>query len=206
MNDPADAPREPTGSVEAPAPAPPRRTRRGAPEPSGARRALEWAGLIAVALVVALLLRTYVVQSFYIPSTSMAPTLQVGDRVLVNKLSYRFHDPHRGDIVVFRAPPHATDGSIKDLIKRIVGLPGETIEGRDGRIYINGTVLKEPWLPKDVQSRTFGPEKVDARSYWVLGDNRLDSKDSTFFKSVPRSLIIGRAFIRIWPFASFGFL
>lgn len=163
------------------------------------RRIVEWVGLIVLALVAAFLLRTFVVQSFYIPSTSMTPALQVGDRVLVNKLSYRFGDPGRGDIVVFEAPPGEGNREIKDLIKRVIGLPGETIEGRDGRVYIDGKALEEPWLPKGIQSRTFGPEKVPADHYWVLGDNRFDSRDSTFFKSIPRGSIVGEGFVRIWP-------
>lgn len=164
-----------------------------------ARRLAEWVLLIALALSAALLLRTFVVQSFYIPSTSMTPTLKVGDRVLVNKLAYRFGDPGRGDIIVFEAPPGEGNGKIKDLIKRVVGLPGETIEGREGRIYIDGEALDENWLPPGVQSRTFGPVEVPEDRYWVLGDNRFDSRDSTFFKSIPRSSIIGKAFVRIWP-------
>lgn len=164
-----------------------------------ARRVVEWVALIALALSVAFVLRTFVVQSFYIPSTSMTPTLEVGDRVLVNKLSFRFGDPKRGQVIVFEAPPGEGSDGIKDLIKRVIGLPGETIEGRDGHVYINGKRLDEPWLPEGVQSRTFGPEVVPEGRYWMLGDNRFDSRDSTFFKSIPRSSMIGLAFVRIWP-------
>lgn len=168
------------------------------------RHLVEWGLVVVVALGVAVGLRTYIVQSFFIPSTSMAPTLRVGDRVLVNKLAYRLGDPGRGDIVVFRAPPGEGIEGVNDLIKRVVGLPGETIEGRDGRIYIDGAVLEEPWLPEGVRSREFGARVVAEDSYFVMGDNRLDSRDSTSFDAIPRDTIVGRAFIRIWPLSDFG--
>jgi signal peptidase I len=170
------------------------------------RAAAEWGILIVAALVIAIVIRTFVFQAFYIPSESMVPTLKIGDRVLVNKLSYKLHDPRRGDIVVFKAPPAAATAEIKDLVKRLVGLPGDTIEGKDGRIYINGRALSEPYLPKDVKSRTFGPEKVPPDSYFMLGDNRQYSKDSTFFGPIKRSQLIGRVFMRIWPPSHLGFL
>lgn len=168
------------------------------------RRVIEWVILVVLALSAAVLLRTFVVQSFYIPSTSMAPTLKVGDRVLVNKLAYRFGDPARGDVVVFEAPPGEGSEKIRDLIKRIIGLPGETIEGKGGHVYINGVLLREPWLPPGIESRTFPAETIPPDRYWVLGDNRFDSRDSTFFKSIPRSSVIGKAFVRIWPLSNFG--
>jgi signal peptidase I len=171
-----------------------------------ARRLTEWVVLVGLALLVALVLRTFVVQSFYIPSTSMAPTLKVGDRVLVNKLAYRFGDPRRGDIVVFEAPPGEDTGNVHDLIKRVIGLPGETLEGKDGRVFVDGDPLAEPWLPEGVTSRDFGPVDIPAERYWVLGDNRQDSRDSTFFKSIPRDSLVGEAFIRIWPLDNFGFI
>lgn len=170
------------------------------------RRSIEWVALVVLALGVAFVLRSFVVQSFYIPSESMTPTLQIGDRVLVNKLAYRFGDPSRGDIIVFEAPPGEGNPEIKDLIKRVVALPGETVEGRDDGIYVDGRQLDEPWLPNGAASRDFGPERVPADRYWVLGDNRLDSRDSTFFKSIPEDTIIGKAFIRIWPLSDFSTL
>jgi signal peptidase I len=178
----------------------------GSKKGRNSRAAIEWGILIVAALVIAVVIRTFVFQAFYIPSESMIPTLKVGDRVLVNKLSYKLHDPRRGDIVVFKAPPAAATADIKDLVKRLVGLPGETIEGRDGHILINGKVLSEPYLPKDVKSRTFGPEKVPPDSYFMLGDNRQYSKDSTFFGPIKRNQFIGRVFMRIWPPSHLGFL
>jgi signal peptidase I len=174
--------------------------------PPGGRAALEWGILIVAALVIAIVIRTFVFQAFYIPSESMVPTLRVGDRVLVNKLSYKLHDPRRGDIVVFKAPAGTATAEIKDLVKRVVGLPGETIQGKDGLIYINGKPLNEPYLPSDVKSRTFDAEKVPPDSYFMLGDNRQYSKDSTYFGPIKRDQFIGRVFMRIWPPSHLGFL
>jgi len=173
---------------------------------SAGRHALEWVGLVAAAVIIALVVKAFLIQAFYIPSASMVPELKVHDRVLVNKLSYRLHDVHRGDIVVFKAPPGEATAQIKDLIKRVIGLPGETVEGHDGRIFVNNRELKEPYLPKGQVSKAFQAVTVPADSYWVLGDNRLDSKDSTFFGPIRRHGIIGRAFVRIWPLRSFSFL
>lgn len=170
------------------------------------RQIVEWIVLIAAALAIALVIKTFLFQAFYIPSTSMVPTLKVGDRVLVNKLSYHLHDVHRGDIVVFGAPPGTETAQIKDLVKRVVGLPGDSIEGRsDGHIYINGRMLNEPYL-HGVPSKTFGPVQIPANSYFVLGDNRQASKDSTVFGPISRSKIVGRVFVRIWPLTHLGFL
>jgi signal peptidase I len=170
------------------------------------RQIIEWVVLIACALGIALVIKTFLFQAFYIPSTSMTPTLEVGDRVLVNKLSYHLHDVHRGDIVVFTAPPGTETAQIKDLVKRVVGLPGETIEGRaDGHVYIDGRLLNEPYL-HGVASKTFPAERVPALSYFVLGDNRPSSKDSTVFHAISRSKIVGRVFVRIWPLGRLGFL
>jgi signal peptidase I len=170
------------------------------------RQGFEWLMLVGCSLAVALLVRAFFVQAFYIPSESMVPTLHKNDRVLVNKLSYKLHDIHRGDIVVFEAPPGTATNEVKDLIKRVIGLPGESIEGRGGNIYIDGRLIDEPYLPADVRSREFPPEKIPPDHYWVLGDNRLDSRDSTFFKSIAQSAVVGRAFVRIWPIGKVGLI
>lgn len=172
------------------------------------RRTLtEWVVIIAAAVLFALVLRAFLVAAFYIPSESMIPTLKVKDRVLVNKLAYHFHAVHRGDIVVFTRPKNLVgQDEIKDLVKRVVGLPGETIEGRGGGIYIDGRLLAQPYLPKDVRSRTFGPQTVPPDSYFVLGDNRQYSKDSTYFGPIRRSEIVGRVFLRFLPFGRIGFI
>lgn len=164
------------------------------------RNGLEWIAIIVGALAVAFVVKTFLIQAFWIPSESMVPALNVHDRVLVNKLSYHMHDVHRGDIVVFKRPPQeAGDLAIKDLIKRVIGLPGDTIEGREGHIYINGRRLREPYLRSDVRTENFGARKVPARGYFVMGDNRGNSKDSRYFGAIPRSLLVGRAFVRVWP-------
>ncbi len=170
------------------------------------KQGYEWLILVAASLAVALVVRGFLIQAFYIPSESMVPTLVKNDRVLVNKLSYKLHDVHRGDIVVFKAPPGAATAQVKDLIKRVVGLPGETIEGRNGGILINGQPLDEPYLPPDVRSRDFPPEKIPPDKIYVLGDNRQDSRDSTFFHAIDEKNIVGRAFVKIWPLNDLGLL
>jgi signal peptidase I len=170
------------------------------------KQGYEWLILVAASLAVALVVRGFLIQAFYIPSESMVPTLVKNDRVLVNKLSYKLHDVHRGDIVVFKAPEGAATAQVKDLIKRVVGLPGETIEGRNGNIFIDGKPLDEPYLPPDVRSRDFPPEKIPPKKIYVLGDNRQDSRDSTFFHAVEESAIVGRAFVKIWPLNDLGLL
>ena len=169
---------------------------------------VEWAVLVVSALAIAVLIKAFLFQAFYIPSDSMVPTLKTNDRVIVNKLSYRLHPVHRGDIIVFRSPPNV-DPSIKDLIKRVIALPGETVEGRNGHIYINDRALREPYLPKGQSPGPgFARIRVPPSSYWVMGDNRPNSRDSRFFPEhfIRKKDIIGRAFVRIWPFGRLGIL
>jgi signal peptidase I len=189
-------------------PAAPSRPSRPAHSKRGWRNAVEWAVIIAAALLVALVIKTFLFQAFYIPSESMEPALRPGDRVLVNKLSYHFHAIHRGDVVVFKRPPsEASDPSIKDLIKRVIGLPGETIEARNGKVFINGKQLDEPYLaPGSGATTSLPPTVVPPNDYFVLGDNRINSKDSRFIGPIPRSLIVGRAFVRVWPLSKIGLL
>ncbi len=177
--------------------------------------ALEWGILIFAALSIALLIKVFLFQAFYIPSDSMVPTLKNHDRVIVNKLSYRLHPVHRGDIIVFKTPKgpdgKPIDPGVNDLVKRVIGLPGETIEGRGGHIYINGRVLAEPYLPSGEAPGTgFAPIKIPPDAYWVMGDNRSNSRDSRFFPEafpfVPKRDIIGRVFLRIWPPNRLGIL
>jgi len=162
--------------------------------------------IVGAALLTALLIKTFLLQAFYIPSDSMVPTLVQHDRVLVNKLSYHFHDIHRGDIVVFERPKGEVDPRIKDLIKRVIGLPEETIEARDGKLMVNGRVLDEPYLPKGLQTADFGPVTIPKGHLFVMGDNRGNSKDSRVFGPIPKSLIVGRAFIRVWPLSKITLL
>ena len=139
----------------------------------------------------------------------MVPTLKTDDRVIVNKLSYKLHDVHRGDIVVFKAPPNV-DPSVKDLVKRVIGAARRDDRGHaDGHIYINGKVLKEPYLPKGtIEGPSFAKLKVPPDSYWVMGDNRSNSHDSRFFPDhfIRKKDIVGRVFLRIWPLNRLGIL
>jgi signal peptidase I len=181
-------------------------------EGDGRRSIIEWIVVVAGAIVLALLIKTFAVQAFFIPSGSMEPTLLVNDRVLVNKLSYRLHDVNRGDVVVFSHPGGATE--IKDLIKRVIGLPGEAIHFDDGRVHINGRPLDEPWLPPGAvtqpakedlafQGQTCvraAPCTVPPDTVWVMGDNRTNSQDSRYIGPVPQDGIIGRSFVVVWPF------
>jgi signal peptidase I len=169
------------------------------------RSAVEWVVVVVAAIVIAVLLRAFVVQTFYIPSASMEPTLKKDDRVVVNKVAYHLHGVHRGDIVVFTTPP-GVNKSFKDLVKRVVGLPGETVEGRDGKVLINGTVLPEKYLPAGTFTSDFAPYTVPPKSEWVMGDNRGNSEDSRVFKAIPERTIVGRVFVRIWPPTRLGIL
>jgi signal peptidase I len=172
---------------------------------SGVRNIVEWVVIAGGALLVAFIIKTFLLQAFYIPSLSMAPTLQINDRVLVNKLSYDLHDVNRGDLVVFESPPN--EGSeTKDLIKRVIGLPGETVESRDGHILIDGQQLEEPYLDRGVTTGALDKITVPPDHLWVMGDNRANSRDSRFFGPIPESLVIGRAFVRVWPITEIGLL
>ncbi|HSH59339.1 MAG TPA: signal peptidase I, partial [Acidimicrobiales bacterium] len=165
----------------------------------------EWVVIIGVALIAAVVIRQFLLQAFYIPSGSMEHTLEIRDRVLVNKLSYRLHDVNRGDIIVFERP--AEEGSpSKDLIKRVVGLSGETVEGRDGAVFVNGQRLNEPYLGPGVTSSPFPVQRVPPGHVWMMGDNRSNSRDSRVFGAVPESEVVGRAFIRVFPIKSIRLL
>jgi signal peptidase I len=188
-------------TTEAPPDEPPAK-----PKPSGLRVLGEWAVILLGAVLVAFLVKTFLLQAFYIPSASMEPTLKISDRVLVNKLSYDFHDVNRGDIVVFRSPPGENNAAVKDLIKRVVALPGETVEAKDGHVLVNGKPIDESYLPKGTITSSFEARKIPPGQVWVMGDNRGNSKDSRFFGPISESLIVGRAFIRVWPLTSIGFL
>jgi signal peptidase I len=165
---------------------------------SPTKQIIEWLILIGSALLIALLIKAFLFQAFYIPSESMVPTLKKNDRVLVNKLSYRLHDVHRSDIVVFEAPPGQED-QVKDLVKRVIGLPGDTVEGREGHVYVNGEPLEEDYLPDGTVTEPFDAQKVPPDHYWVMGDNRSRSRDSRWFGFIPEDDIVGRVFLRIWP-------
>jgi signal peptidase I len=179
---------------------------------SKGRTVLEYVVLAVVAVAVALLIQAFLVKPYRIPSESMEDTLLIGDRVLVDRISWHFSDPARGEIVVFHPP---FSGPV--LIKRIIGMPGDEISLRDGAVYVNGTALDEPYVRemggKSVPTEPFDnglpwslqkPYKVPAGNYFVMGDNRIDSGDSREFGPVPRGQLVGNAFARYWPPARIG--
>ena len=188
----------------------------------------EVAFLVAMAVVIAVVVKTFVAQAFYIPSGSMLPQLQIDDRVVVSKISYRLHDPRRGDIVVFDAPgggeeeeddplpERALRGlaesvgvvapSTDEYIKRVVALPGERVEGHHGKVLVDGRELVEPYLPAGTVTSEFPAVVVPPRTVFVLGDNRANSADSRIFGPIPRSTVVGRAIVRVWPLSHTSFL
>jgi len=218
---------------------PPRTTRRRT------RSLVEWVVVLGGSVVVALLIKTFVVQAFYIPTGSMEPTLLgerrsngttgTGDRVIVDKITFHLRDVHRGDVVVFSNPDRATSplgagplesghletGSstaglgaspVEDLIKRVIALPGETVVIKDTHVYVNGTVLDEPYLPAATPT-TNGPGGatwshsctptdacvIPAGTVWVMGDNRTNSQDSRWIGPIAQDTIVGRATTIVWP-------
>jgi signal peptidase I len=155
---------------------------------------------LGLSIVLALGIRTFVAEARYIPSGSMEPTLEINDRLVVEKISYYFNPPERGDIVVFWPPDNLfPEGKRRDaFIKRIIGIPGDTIEVADGTVFLNGEPLAEDYI-KAEPTYTWGPETVPADSYLVLGDNRNSSFDSHSWGFVPAENIIGKAVVRFWP-------
>lgn len=153
-------------------------------------------GLIALVLVF-MIIRPFIVQAFYIPSGSMRPTLVENDKILVDKLSYHFRLPNRGDVIVFKAPPVASEDQ-KDFIKRLIALPGDVVEVRDGLVYINGKAQHEDYIaePPDYY---MAPVTVEPGKVFVMGDNRNDSNDSHCWGQLDESRIRGRAMYIFWP-------
>jgi signal peptidase I len=182
---------------------------RAKPKRSGLRSAVEWGLVVGGALLVALIVRTFLVQAFWIPSASMEPTLHEGDRVLVNKLSYDLHEVNRFDVIVFERPeepsavPHP-ENEIQDLIKRVIGLPGDTIEARDGIVFIDGEPIDEPYVPEGASTVDLPRQEVPEGHLFVMGDNRENSHDSRKFGPIDESSIVGRAFVKIYPLNDIG--
>ena len=179
-----------------------------------ARLVIEWITVAVVSLALALVLRTFVVQAFFIPSISMHPTLHVGDRIVVDKIGYRFREIGRGDVVVFSKLDTSSD--ISELIKRVVAVGGDTFEIKEGTVHINGMPQDEPYLqpstvtlPKSAMSGCANAAmsdrcEVPEGMILVLGDNREASQDGRFFGPVDVDTVVGRAFLRIWPPGSIG--
>jgi len=196
----------------------------------------EMPGLIIMSLLLAILIKTFLVQAFYIPSGSMENTLRINDRVLVSKVPYYLHDPQRGDIIVFtdpdpsKQPQRSLLGGAahwlfqgigfqkpddEDFIKRVIGTPGDTVVGKNGKVFVNDVAIDEPYAKGSTSD--FGPVKVPADMYFVMGDNRQNSQDSRFGLGViadpkkmpeigfiPRDNIVGKAWVIVWPKADWA--
>lgn len=176
------------------------------------RKLLEWPILIAVSLLAAFLVRTFVLQTFWIPSGSMEDTLLIKDRVLVNKLSYRFGEIGRGDVVVFERPP-SLNVQEDDLIKRVIGTPGDRLQIKDGKVWVNGEQLDEPYINSGCNGVTQATDRLGAKpvtipdgDIFVMGDNRCESYDSRFFGPIDEDLVVGRAMAVIWPLSHWDWL
>jgi signal peptidase I len=204
---------EPAATEPAP-PAPPPPSKRSAANPF-----IELVIILAVAFGLAYVVQAWVVKPYRIPTGSMEPTLDVGDRVLVNRLVYRFHGPHRGDIIVFHPPGHgdiaqrgATTEASVTYIKRVIGLPGETLTITHGIVSVcepagqNCRSLRESYTEGVTGAPSYGPYTVPKNDYFVMGDNRSDSLDSRYWGPLPRHNIIGEAFLIYWPPDRLGIL
>ncbi len=169
---------------------------------------VEFIVILAISFaLVFLVIRPFVVEAFFIPSESMVHTLEVGDRVLTNKFIYRFTEPERGDILVFKSVDGSSDlKDRKDLIKRVVGVPGDTIQVRRGKLFVNGEAQKEPYVNEETVDfqAPYGPKKVPEGHVFMMGDNRGNSSDSRVFGPLPKENIEGQAFLRFWPLNRFG--
>jgi len=181
---------------------------------SATQNTIEWIAVVVGAIVIAVVVRTFVIQTFWIPSPSMASTLVRDDRVLVNKLSYKFHDVNRGDVIVFERPPNEPANEVKDLIKRVVGLPGDAISIVDGAVRVDGRLLNEPYVDGlqtvydgSCTSPTVNLAGLDTKAgfvvpdgtLFVMGDNRVNSHDGRCFGPIDDGLVVGRAFYIMWP-------
>jgi signal peptidase I len=173
---------------------------------------IEWGIILVAALVVSIGLRTFAFQTFFIPSGSMEPTLEIGDRIIVDKLAVDWGTIHRGDILVFKSPPSENCGGdpVEDLVKRVIGLPGDKLYSLGNTIYVNSKPLKEAWshtepLGNPIASAS-DPVTVSPNHYFMMGDNHSDSCDSRMWGTITRSDVIGKAFFRVWPLSRLGFL
>jgi signal peptidase I len=188
--------------------------------PRGVRVALDWILTIAGAILIVFALKAWVVNPYRIPSSSMEPTLHCArpapgceahfsDRVLANRFIYHFRNPRRGEIIVFKTPPEAAQkcGAGGTFVKRLIGLPGDTVSERDGFVYIDGKLLDEPYIKPDRRDheppRNFG--RIPPDHYFFMGDNRSQSCDSRVWGSVPRKNLIGEVFFVYWPPNRIGF-
>ncbi|ADY56022.1 signal peptidase I [Syntrophobotulus glycolicus DSM 8271] len=162
---------------------------------------IEWIVIIGIAFGLSILIRNFVVDTRIVPTGSMLPTIQEQDRLIVDRLFYQFQTLGRGDVIVFKAPEKS--GSSEDLVKRIIGLPGEKVQIKNSKVYINEAELKEPYV-HNIADYEYGPVTVPANSYLVLGDNRSESYDSHKWGFLPAENILGKVLIRYWPLNTIG--
>ncbi|EHQ91909.1 signal peptidase I [Desulfosporosinus youngiae] len=160
------------------------------------KKLLEWALIIALGFILSFVIRTFLLDPRIVPTGSMLPTIRLQDRLLVDKLIFKFSPIERGDIIVFHAPPES--GEKDDLVKRVIGLPGEQIEVKDGNVLVNGNILQENYLLEKPDYQ-YGPATVPEDAYFVLGDNRRHSNDSHMWGFLPEQTIKGKVWIRYWP-------
>lgn len=163
----------------------------------------EWVGILVIAVVLSLVVRTYIAEARWIPSESMLPTLKIGDHLIIDKAYFKLSGLHRGDIVVFKAPPSAQKE--EDLIKRVIGLPGEKIAVKDGVVYINDQELSESYIAEKPNT-DFAAVTIPEDKVFVMGDNRNNSYDSRFWGTLPIENIIGKAVFLYYPFKDVGVL
>lgn len=185
----------------------------------------ELPGFVLLALVMAILIKTFLLQAFFIPSSSMFPTLEIDDRVLVSKIAYQFYGPQPGEVIVFDSPfmadrPQETlweqgvrnvleavgvrTAGVEDLIKRVIAVSGDRLEIRDNKVLVNGIPLDEPYLTAEYRMEDRASIYVPDDHVWVMGDNRDNSQDSRWFGPVPVEDVVGRAFVRLWPVSRWG--
>jgi signal peptidase I len=173
------------------------------PRKSSRKSFIEWVIVLIAAVLVSFTIRTYVLQTFLIPSRSMAPTLYDGNRILVNKLSVDFGTINVGDIVVFKAPANVAkicNDPVIDLVKRVIGIPGDVLNTKGNTIYLNGKKLDQKWsIYPAMGDSAIKNVTVPKGQYYMMGDNHADSCDSRMWGTVPRSDIIGKVFVKIWP-------
>ena len=160
---------------------------------------------IIIALAIVVVLRMFVIGMYYVPSGSMIPTLQINDKVIATKFSYQLHEPERGDVVVFKYPVNEEQGLDTVIyVKRLIGLPGETLEIKNNTVYINGTPLEEDYVNSNTNMPDFGPVTIPEGEYFMMGDNRNDSSDSRIWDTVKEEYLVAKAQFIYWPFDHMG--
>lgn len=170
----------------------------------GMKSFLDWIKIIAIAVAVAILFNTFIIINSIVPSGSMETTIMTGTRMIGFRLSYLFSEPKQGDIVIFKFP----DDEKQIFVKRVIGVPGDTVEIIDGVTYVNGEVLDEPYLNEPPIENSFGPYVVPEDSYFVMGDNRNHSRDARYWENtyVKKKAILAKAVFSYWPLSEMGAL